>query len=554
MQQTIRNRNLKIACILLVGISISLGSFYHLNNLQIESNKRLVEQAISGTNKKITKELKKVTLAISSLQLLFETSDNIDRQLFNTFTVPFIDGLPGIKALEWAPKILDSNRVSYKEEMIKEGFKDFKITQSDPSNRKLILADQKPFYFPVHFIAPIQLNELALGFDLSSNQERLICINNSLQTRKISVSPPIKLFQSINGSISFLILQSVTQKNKHKGVILGVYNMNDFINTVLKTELDLLTIRIYDKTDNYTSMYSNSKGRPLPASRPTAANILTNHFELQLGDRTWAIYYSPNRQMSSYPHLPVSYACLFFGLLITLLLILMVYTNARSKVQLEQKVKNRTKELNQANKQQAVLLKEIHHRVKNNLQVITSLLSLQSSNIEDSKTKEIFSVSQYRINAMAMLHEELYQSVDLSKIGYGQYLRKLVEHLVTSIKGTMDNIDVRIDVPEDLRLNIDTAIPLGLLINEIITNSLKYGIPKQNKGAIYIQILPQEHPHFHLLIGDDGLGFSDQINHRTTKSLGLKLIRQLTRQLKGTIEKDNKQKGTHYDIRIQEIE
>lgn len=554
MQKTLLYRNVKFFIILIIGLSISIGSFYHLNNLQIQNNERLVDLAIQETNKKISKELKKATLAISSLEVLFKSSSKISRDLFSQFTIPFIEGLPGIKALEWALMVPDSNRVVYEATIQSEGFKNFSITQADSSNKKLVTAQQKSSYFPIHYIVPTQLNELALGMDLSSNKARLTCIENSIRNQTISVSPPIKLINNTNGSISFLILQTVQKRRKTKGVILGVYNMDDFINTVLQKELELLTIRIYDKTANYRSMYSNSKGRPLAPSASTAANILTNHFEINMGDRIWAIYYAPNEQMAAYPHLAISYACLFFGLLITFLVIMMVYTSTNAKIQLEHKVNARTKELNIANKQQAVLLKEIHHRVKNNLQVITSLLSLQSSNIEDSKTREIFSVSQYRINAMAMLHEELYQSVDLSRIGYGQYLEKLVQHLLVSIKGVKNNIDVSIDVPENLRLNIDTAIPLGLLINEIITNSLKYGFPNQSQGNIYIHIEQKTRPHLQVQIGDTGQGFPDSINYRTSKSLGLKLIRQLTRQLKGTVEKDRSKKGTHYILNIQEIE
>lgn len=221
--------------------------------------------------------------------------------------------------------------------------------------------------------------------------------------------------------------------------------------------------------------------------------------------------------------------------------------------------KNNTKlelnisQINQQNKEKDILLKEIHHRVKNNLQVITSLLSLQSYNITDDKTKELFSHSQYRINSMAMIHEMLYQNNDLSKINYAAYLEQLVSRLVSSIKGPENNIQIDMDVP-NIYLNIDTAIPLGLLINEIVTNALKYGLPDDRNGVLSIKITALETPNFKLEIGDNGVGFSKDINHRNTSSLGLKLIHQLTRQLNGTITKDNAKKGTNYLLHFQEIE
>ena len=131
------------------------------------------------------------------------------------------------------------------------------------------------------------------------------------------------------------------------------------------------------------------------------------------------------------------------------------------------------KELSIRNQEKEILLKEVHHRVKNNMQIITSLLSLQSFNITDKNTKKLFRNSQHRINSMALIHEMLYQSENLSKINYSQYLKQLIDNLISSFKGNKHSISIDLDVP-DMYLNIDTAIPLGILINEILTNSLKY--------------------------------------------------------------------------------
>lgn len=210
-------------------------------------------------------------------------------------------------------------------------------------------------------------------------------------------------------------------------------------------------------------------------------------------------------------------------------------------------------QINQQNKEKDLLLKEIHHRVKNNLQVITSLLSLQSYNIEDLKTKELFSQSQHRINSMAMIHEMLYQSDDLSKINYKTYLEQLLQKLIVSFKGLDHQIQVDLDVPE-LFLNIDTAIPLGLLINEVLTNALKYGLPKDKGGLLSLKMEVLDSPNFLLKIGDNGLGYDGDLKSKKHHSLGLRLIQQLTIQLNGSIEKDTSKKGTHYILHFQEIE
>ncbi len=199
------------------------------------------------------------------------------------------------------------------------------------------------------------------------------------------------------------------------------------------------------------------------------------------------------------------------------------------------------------------LLKEVHHRVKNNLQTVSSLLSLQSRGIEDPRTKSILKSSQNRVISMAMVHEMLYMREDLSKIQYKTYVRELSEYLVKSVKGANNKVSLNIDIP-DIELSIDTAIPLGLLINEAITNSLKYGIKDDHEGEIYISIEKEDEHSYVLHIGDNGAGYSDSLTSKNSGSLGLKLIHNLARQLKGTITRDPSKKGTNYIVKFREIE
>tara|TARA_R110002050_G_scaffold267266_1_gene408849 strand:+ start:28452 stop:29654 length:1203 start_codon:yes stop_codon:yes gene_type:complete len=217
------------------------------------------------------------------------------------------------------------------------------------------------------------------------------------------------------------------------------------------------------------------------------------------------------------------------------------YNLYRSKIEVEQKVKEKE-----------TLLKEVHHRVKNNLQTVSSLLSLQARNMNDPAMKTLIKSSQNRVNSMAMVHEMLYMREDLSKIEYKSYVEELSEYLVKSIKGTDNRIKVAIDII-DINLGIDTAIPLGLLINEAITNSLKYGIKDNGVGEISITLKKETDDDYILNIGDDGEGYSENITPQTTTSLGLKLIYNLTRQLKGSILKDASKKGTNYIIKFKEI-
>jgi PAS domain S-box-containing protein len=199
-----------------------------------------------------------------------------------------------------------------------------------------------------------------------------------------------------------------------------------------------------------------------------------------------------------------------------------------------------------------ILLKEIHHRVKNNLQIITSLLNLQTNNIEDEKVKAILFQSKTRIESMCKVHEMLYGSKNLSNINYGDYLKDLLEKLIVNAKGESNQISLQLDV-NDLFLNINTAIPLGLLINELVTNSLKYAFPENGKGSISVKINSINDLQYELNYGDDGVGYAPEISFKDAHSLGFQLVDSLTEQLNGVIKRDFSKKGTHYSFVFEKL-
>jgi len=182
-----------------------------------------------------------------------------------------------------------------------------------------------------------------------------------------------------------------------------------------------------------------------------------------------------------------------------------------------------------------VLLKEIHHRVKNNLQVISSLLSLQSSYIEDRKFLGVLDDSQHRVRSMALIHEKLYQSANLAQIDFGDYIRELASYLLQSQDTHLRGITLNVQVT-DTFLDIDTAVPCGLIINELVSNSLKHAFPKGQNGEIFIKMWAIDRQQVTLIVGDNGLGFPQELDFRETESLGLQLVNTLVEQLEGVIE------------------
>lgn len=188
-------------------------------------------------------------------------------------------------------------------------------------------------------------------------------------------------------------------------------------------------------------------------------------------------------------------------------------------------------------KEKEVLLKEIHHRVKNNLQVISSLLNLQRGSIKDPQTLEIFQESQNRVESMALIHEQLYRSKDLSRIDFADYIRNLVANLFCSYEVRANAITLKINV-DNVLLDINAAIPCGLIINELIANSLKYAFPVGKEGEIWIEF-NSNNDKFTLIVADNGVGFPQDLDFQNTNSLGLQLVNALTEQLEGNIELDN---------------
>ena len=198
-----------------------------------------------------------------------------------------------------------------------------------------------------------------------------------------------------------------------------------------------------------------------------------------------------------------------------------------------------------------VLLREIHHRVKNNLQVISSLLDLQSRYISDEQSNNIFKESQSRIKSMAFVHEKLYQSKDLARINLAEYIRDLATNLFHSYGVSSTAIKLKITA-DDTLLDINTAVPLGLIINELVSNSLKHGFPKGGEGKINIELRSDNNGKFTLTVSDNGVGFSKDLDFQNTNSLGLRLVRTLTNQLKGNIE-IRSNGGTEFKIIFEEL-
>ncbi len=227
---------------------------------------------------------------------------------------------------------------------------------------------------------------------------------------------------------------------------------------------------------------------------------------------------------------------------------------------LEKEVAIRTKELIDSKQQikasleeKEVLLKEIHHRVKNNMQVISSLIKFQTEDIKDEQYVDMFKECQNRIRTMSLLHEKLYRSENLANIQLSDYVKNLVDEVFHSYRKGTAKIDLKLNI-EDISIGIDSSIPCGLVINELMSNSMKYAFPDNRDGEIKISICLLNSGEIELIFSDNGIGMPEDIDYRSTQSLGLRLIYKLsTHQLDGKVELD-RSNGTEFRIRFKEAE
>lgn len=186
-------------------------------------------------------------------------------------------------------------------------------------------------------------------------------------------------------------------------------------------------------------------------------------------------------------------------------------------------------------REKEALLREIHHRVKNNLQVVSSLLALQSRAVADEQMRKMFQESQNRVHSMALLHETIYQSENLSRVDFSEYVRQLSAHLFRSYGVAPEQVRLELKL-EPLYLTMDAAVPCGLIINELVSNSLKYAFPEGREGEVCIGLNEEPAGTARVVVSDNGVGLKSNIDWTTTRSLGLRLVRSLSEQLGAKLE------------------
>lgn len=226
---------------------------------------------------------------------------------------------------------------------------------------------------------------------------------------------------------------------------------------------------------------------------------------------------------------------IIISLFLVSLFAISIYYNLKEHKKQRTIVEQQKEQIEKSLEEKETLLKEIHHRVKNNLQIISSLLNMQKQGIEDEKVLATIREGQSRVQAMSLIHQSLYQSENINSVNVESYLKDLINYLA-SVYSTNDKIiNVHLETT-NIQFDFDTAIPLGLIVNELISNAYKHGFKNVTEGNIWIEISKRNEIDYDLIVKNDGDCFKDEVLKNESNSLGLKLVEILAKQLRGSFQ------------------
>tara|TARA_R110002167_G_scaffold13570_9_gene56234 strand:- start:829 stop:2418 length:1590 start_codon:yes stop_codon:yes gene_type:complete len=523
MHMTI-SQPLKYGLILLGGILFSIYMFYSINDKYVVRNKAIIDTAISKVEVKMTRELEKVNLALEAMAVFVENSDDLAPDKFKEFTSPFVEDLFGVRKLGWA-----SNTASDSGNLSLHGNEASKPTSVPTLGGNI---------FYITLIDPIHPNDT-----LGKNLNLLVddpTIENSVQSKKITYSEPLKFSGTDQVKKGFVSMLSVyeTLGNTPKGIIFGEFQMDDFIENTLIFELPILGLIIKDTL---------SRNRPLYlgfSEAITASDQRNEKMYINAANRVWEISVLPKIQYTRYPHAFESYLAMLLVLFSTLLLVLIIKQRDRYESDLIQEVGLRTQELEESNKLKENLLREIHHRVKNNLQITSSLINLQKRKLKDKETIQALESSQSRILAIALIHEKIYQDEGTKAVDLKSYLQDLINYH----KNMAPSVQHTIQCPK-ISIDLDTAVPVALITSELVTNSFKHAFPTEKEdNKLSIIVKHNKDSEIELTISDNGIGLPQDFKLTDAEGLGFEIIHKLCRQIGAKFSWDASSSGTTFKL------
>ncbi|HEY6878074.1 MAG TPA: CHASE domain-containing protein [Polyangiales bacterium] len=484
---------------------------------------------------------------------LFLASDRVTRSEFHDYVrnLELSRHFPGIVGVGFA-QLLRGEQVGALEATLREeGFPSFAVT---PPGRRT-------WQTPIVFLEPFSGRNLrAFGYDMFSEESRRATMERAWHSGRPSMSPVVRLVQDAAsaGQSGFLLYLPVFRelptspwepRRTPLGFVYSPMRARDLMRGTLGQGPDDIDFALYDEGSD-SAFYDTRLGAP-----PHRAD-LTRERSLELPGRNWRVRFWTRPNFEKWISRAEPKLVLVAGLVINALLFWVLSVSASLQTRAQALAAQMTVELKHAHareqsqmlaslREKETLLKEIHHRVKNNLQVVSSLLSLQRSHVRDEQALEPLRQSQNRVLAMAALHEFLYRSEELSHVDTRAYLTHLVSILAETFRGA-HNVIVTLEL-EDVPLDVDQAIPCGLITNELVSNAFKYAF--RERGGKLLVSFKREGEAAVLRVVDDGPGLAAQPDLENPSTLGLQLVQLLTSQLEGKLSL-RARPGAEFEVRF----
>jgi two-component sensor histidine kinase len=512
----------KYLLILAVGLIFSAYMFYSINEKYILRNDAAIEAALIKVELKLTRELEKINLALETIKVFMENAPRLNRDLYEEISDPFLDELYGIITIQYAPALKTIDKGPEYPELNGGGSISTALNVSSNSSNSTGNEDR---CYPVLFVSPASHASNLIGQDTYSYLPVRTAIEQTLGTARIAYANALfsRREEEIPGGFTTILAVNDSLSKQTRGILLAEYDMDEFVEQTLRFELPYLNIAISEERDSLHPLYSQKDVEVY--SRGNTEQVV-----LRAGDLTWLLRMHPREQYVMYPHAMEAYFIFMLGVATSILLIVVLRQRDDYSERLDSEVTQRTSELEESNRLKENLLREIHHRVKNNLQIASSLMNMQKRKVMSPEAVEALNDSQNRILAIALTHQKIYQDKDTKAVNLKEYLNDLVSNQ----KKFFPHVKYIISSPEIL-IDLDKAVPLALITSELVTNAAKHAFPENiSDPRLEILVTQETEDRVTILLKDNGVGLNQLFDIKKSDGLGFKIIQALCKQINAT--------------------
>jgi two-component sensor histidine kinase/CHASE1-domain containing sensor protein len=535
--------------ILAVSVALTALAWYISDRAQTKLMREEFVFRAAEVDTSIVQRMRHYELLLRGGVALFDASEEVTRDEWNSYVqaLHFQEQYPGIQGVGFSLRVPRADKDAHVQSVRAEGFPHYAIRP----------AGDRDEYHPAVYLEPFdRRNQRAFGYDMHSEPTRRVAMDSARDTGRASVSGIVTLKQETEHDVQrgFLMYLPVFRRGAPRatleerrralrGFVYAPFRGKDLMGGIFGGKFADVDYWIFDgaTSDPNALLFQNHAGA---VSSSNAELSWTSTVEVF--GRAWTVRFASNPSRYD-PVRAQPLLIAFGGLLIDLLLFAIVGSLARTQQRAIRLANEMTAELRRTLKEKDILLQEVHHRVKNNLQVIASLINLQLRKPESDKARDALEECQGRVLAIALIHEKLHQVTDATGVPFADYIRDLATSVAGAAAVDASHVQLEFAV-KPIVLDVEQAIPCGLILQELLSNVFKHAFPRDAHGTVTIG-LEEAEGVVALVVRDDGIGFLPGFDPNAASSLGLRLVRMLSEQLEAEVRTTNEH-GARTEIRF----